>query len=111
MLSLEAKYKLLKTLVSNPEASQRELSKALGMSLGRVNHCINALLQQGLIEATVFKNKNNKQAHQYHLSRKGKRDHPAIGRAYLTEVEQSAKALKQEITQLKRDLRRLEKPS
>ena len=43
----EITYKLLKTLDENPTQSQRELSKSLGISLGKLNYCLKALIDKG----------------------------------------------------------------
>ena len=43
----EIRYKLLKILEQNPDISQRELSKQLGISLGKVNYCVQALKDKG----------------------------------------------------------------
>ena len=47
MLSDEARYKILKTLEANPDISQRQLASELGISLGKVNFCIKALIEKG----------------------------------------------------------------
>ena len=49
MLNDEYRYKILKHLEADPEISQRELAGKLGVSLGRVNYCVQALIEKGLI--------------------------------------------------------------
>ena len=51
MLNDEYRYKILKHLEADPEISQRELAGKLGVSLGRVNYCVQALIEKGLIKA------------------------------------------------------------
>ncbi len=51
MLSEEYRYRILKRLEADPEISRRELAKALGISLGRANYCIKALVEKGLVKA------------------------------------------------------------
>jgi predicted transcriptional regulator len=46
------RFKILQAIEQNPAASQRELSKELGVSLGSVNYCIKALVDKGLIKIT-----------------------------------------------------------
>ena len=60
--------KVLKIIEDNPDISQRELAKELGVSLGKTNYCLKALLQKGLIKAENFKNNKNKQAYFYLLT-------------------------------------------
>ena len=49
MLSDEIRYKLLKILKENPQISQRMLADELGISLGRLNYCLRALAERGLV--------------------------------------------------------------
>ena len=71
MLTDEYRYKLLRILESNPQASQRELARALGVSVGKVNHCLNALIEKGWLKARNFKNSKNKRAYMYYLTPRG----------------------------------------
>ena len=67
----EITYKLLKAIEKNPEMSQRELSRELGVSLGKTNYCIKALIKKGLIKASNFRNSRNKSRNLYLLTPKG----------------------------------------
>ena len=51
---------ILRKIQSKPEASQRELAKELGFSLGKINYCLNALKSKGLIKINNFKKNDNK---------------------------------------------------
>ncbi len=64
-------YSLLKTLENNPSLSQRELAKRLGISLGKVNFCLNALIEKGCLKVNNFRNSDNKLAYAYLLTPKG----------------------------------------
>src|SRR3990172_1115090 len=59
----EAHYRLLRLLDSSPNLSQRELARELGVSLGKVNCCVNALIEKGWVKARNFRNSNHKLAH------------------------------------------------
>jgi DNA-binding IclR family transcriptional regulator len=48
----EARYRLLELLADNPEPSQRELANALGMSLGKANFCVRALVDRGWVKVS-----------------------------------------------------------
>src|SRR5674476_1148019 len=74
MLSDEYRYKILKRLEANPEISQRELAGDLGISLGRVNYCIQALIEIGLVKANNFRNSQNKKGYAYLLTPRGIED-------------------------------------
>ena len=71
VLTDEVRYRLLTHLAEHPDASQRELASALGISLGKVNYCLHALMEKGLVKARNFKNSRNKAAYAYILTRKG----------------------------------------
>jgi EPS-associated MarR family transcriptional regulator len=74
MLSDEYRYKILKRLEADPEISQRELAGDLGISLGRVNYCIQALIEKGLVKANNFRNSKNKKGYAYFLTPRGIED-------------------------------------
>ena len=67
----ETRYKLMRLLEANPGMSQREAARTLGVSLGKVNYCLRALMQRGWIKATNFKNSQNKSAYMYLLTPRG----------------------------------------
>ena len=71
MLTDEYRYKILKILEVNPEISQRDLAHELDVSLGRVNFCLKALIEKGLLKATNFRNSHNKLAYMYLLTPSG----------------------------------------
>jgi EPS-associated MarR family transcriptional regulator len=67
----EFQFKTLRELAKDGTLSQRDLSKRMGLSLGRVNYLVNALLKEGYIRADRFKNARNKIAYMYVLTPKG----------------------------------------
>ncbi|HET9389246.1 MAG TPA: MarR family EPS-associated transcriptional regulator [Steroidobacteraceae bacterium] len=71
MLNEETHYKLMRLLEANPGMSQRDVARALGISLGKVNYCVRALLGKGWIKAANFKNSHNKAAYMYLLTPRG----------------------------------------
>jgi len=52
----ESHYRLLRLLDASPNLTQRELARELGVSLGKVNYCISALIEKGWIKARNFRN-------------------------------------------------------
>ena len=59
MINDELKYHLLKLLEQDPNLSQRAISREMGISLGKVNYCLHALIDKGIIKAKNFyKNQN-----------------------------------------------------
>ena len=62
---------LLRYLQDRQNVSQRELAKELGISLGRINFLLNALIKKGAIKVRNFKNNQNKLAYAYYLTPTG----------------------------------------
>lgn len=103
MLSDEYRYKILKSLEANPEISQRELAGELGISLGRVNFCIQALVEKGLVKAKNFRNSKNKKGYAYFLTPRGIEDKAKITVQFLKIKIAEHEALKKEIKELREE--------
>ena len=71
MLDDDTRYRLLRLLTEHPEMSQRELSGALGLSLGKTNYCLRALIARGWVKVQNFRNSDNKLAYAYVLTPSG----------------------------------------
>lgn len=82
-LSDEVRYRLLKHLADDPHASQRDLARALGISLGKVNYCLRALIEKGLVKARRFSDSDNKAAYAYVLTPRGLEERLNATRAFL----------------------------
>ena len=100
----ETHLKVLRHLEDNPSVTQRELADTLGISLGKTNYCIKALINKGLIKAKNFKNSANKRAYLYILTPKGIETKTRISVKFLQRKIQEYEALSQEIEQLKTEL-------
>ena len=105
MLSDEYRYKILRLLEADPQMSQRDLARALGISLGKVNYCLQALIDKGLVKANNFKNSQNKQAYMYLLTRKGFSAKATATVGFLKRKMDEYEALRREIEILKREAR------
>lgn len=70
-LSQETRYRLLKHLAEHPDASQRDLATSLGISLGKANYCLRALVEKGLVKARNFRSSHRKSAYAYILTPPG----------------------------------------
>ena len=62
---------LLRKIKSKPNATQRELAEDLGFSLGKLNYCLNALIEKGLVKIKNFKNNPKKFNYAYILTPRG----------------------------------------
>ena len=67
----EDQFEVLRKIKNKPVATQRELAKELGFSLGKLNYCLKALKQKGLIKINNFKKNPNKINYVYILTPKG----------------------------------------
>ncbi len=109
MLTDEYRYKILKILESNPEISQRDLARALGVSLGRANYCLKALIEKGLLKASNFRNSQNKLAYMYLLTPSGIEEKSKMTAQFLKIKLQEYSALEKEIAELRAEANQLEK--
>lgn len=67
----ELRHRILRILADHPDVNQRELAGILGVSLGKANYCLAALIEKGWIKARNFKNNRNKLAYAYYLTPQG----------------------------------------
>ena len=99
-MSSELQFRVLRLLETNPYLSQRELSKSLGVSLGGINYCLNALIAKGAVKIENFKNNQNKWVYAYLLTPKGIAEKTALTGSFLKRKMQEYEVLKQEIESL-----------
>ncbi len=104
MLTDEYRAKILRKLEEDPQISQRDLARELGISLGRTNFCLRALMETGLIKANNFKNNRNKKAYMYFLTPQGMAEKARATARFLERKVSEYEALQREIASLKQDL-------
>lgn len=97
----ETHLRVLRLLATNPQLSQRELADSLGVSLGKANYCLRALLDKGLIKMRNFRNSQNKAAYAYYLTPAGIRRKSGLTASFLKRKINEYEALRREIEQLK----------
>ncbi len=103
MLTDEVRYKLLSLLESNPRLSQREVARELGVSIGKVNYCLKALVQKGWIKAINFKNSKNKIAYRYLLTPRGIDEKAGVTLRFLQRKIEEYDALRAEIERIRKE--------
>ena len=79
----ESTIKLLNTIHKNPELSQRELAEAIGISVGKTNYVIKALIEKGVIKTHRFLNSKNKWAYKYILTPEGIKEKTRITKEFI----------------------------
>jgi len=103
VLTEETHYKLMRLIQANPELSQREVARELGVSLGKVNYCLRALVRRGWIKAANFKNSRNKAAYMYLLTPRGIEQKASLTVRFLKIKMNEYERLKVEIEQIRRE--------
>ena len=98
---------LLKKIESNPEYTQRELSKEMGVSLGKVNYCMKKLIEKGLVKFANFSRSTNKAGYIYLLTPKGIEEKTRLTFDFLKIKLKEYEQLKVEIRSLKKDAEKL----
>ncbi len=104
-LNDEVRLRLLRKLAENPNASQRELAQALGISLGKVNYCLKALISVGWIKVGNFAKSNNKIKYAYVLTPDGIKEKSKITARFLKYKQNQYELLKAEIESLQREIK------
>ena len=107
MLTDEYRYRILKLLETNPTASQRDIARELGVSLGRVNFCLQALMEKGLVKVNNFRNNESKRAYLYYLTPKGMKEKAKVTVRFLKVKLDEYESLKREVADLQRETGKL----
>lgn len=108
MLDDQIRYRLLKLLELNPEVSQRRLAEELGVSVGKVNFCLRALLDKGLLKVRNFRDSQNKLAYAYYLTPKGAKEKVRATTGFLERKLKEYEGLQREIEDLRREVQATE---
>ena len=67
----EEELEILRQIEENPNLTQRQIADHLGLSLGKINYLIKALLEKGVVKVDNFKRSDNKLGYLYLLTREG----------------------------------------
>jgi EPS-associated MarR family transcriptional regulator len=97
-------FRLMKLLHDNPHMSQREMAKALGISFGGINYCLNALVDKGLVKIQNFSQNQNKFGYVYLLTPTGISEKATLTGSFLKRKMQEYEELKAEIKTLKLEM-------
>ena len=103
-LQEDTHYRVLQILQRNPDISQRDLAKELGISLGAINYCLKALVQKGQIKIHNFQNSNHKLGYTYLLTSQGIIEKSRITKRFLERKLREYEYLKREIEILSREV-------
>lgn len=103
-LHQETHLKVLRLLEANPQMNQRELAHALGVSLGKTNYCLKALLTKGMLKAQSFQSSKQKLAYAYLLTPTGMAAKAALTQRFLQRKMAEFEALRLEIATLQSEV-------
>ena len=99
-------FKLLKLIESNPAIQQREMAKAMGVSLGKANYCLQALVQKGLVKMDNFRRSDNKLAYSYLLTPSGIEEKTRLTVNFLKNKLAEYEVIRNEIEELRQEAER-----
>ena len=104
MLDDATRYQLLKLLTEHPESTQRELAAAMGISLGKANYCINALIEKGMVKTDNFRRNPNKGVYAYLLTPEGVQEKARVTVRFLHRKMAEYDTLQAEIAALRQEV-------
>ena len=95
--------KVMRLLQATPTLQQRDVAKALGISLGKTNYCVNALIDKGLVKMENFRNNQDKMGYAYLLTPKGIAEKAALTGRFLVRKKEEYELLRAEVDLLQRE--------
>lgn len=101
----DARIRILRLIEANPDYTQRQISEALGVSLGSVNYCLRAMIDVGFVKAKNFRASDNKLRYAYILTPQGVAEKLSLTGAFLLRKMQEFEALKMEIDALQSEVK------
>ena len=104
MISEDLRYRLLKILAEEPQINQRDLAARLGVSVGKANYCLTALVEKGLVKIGNFRKAQNKLAYAYLLTPSGIEEKARVTVNFLHRKMREYTELETEIEQLRREV-------
>lgn len=100
----DVQFRILRLLQENPEMSQRDLAKAVGVSTGGIHYVLNALVEKGLLKLGNFTAAVDKRRYAYVLTPAGLAAKAKLTRSFLLRKMAEYEALKAEIDSVRGDL-------
>ena len=94
---------VLRLLAASPHLSQREVAASVGVSLGKANYCLRALIAKGVVKAENYRKSSNKLAYLYLLTPAGVAAKANLTRQFLARKVKEYEALRLEIEGLERE--------
>ena len=100
----DVKFRILRLLQDNPEMTQRELAKEVGVSTGGIHYVLNALVEKGMLKLSNFTAAKDKRRYAYKLTPQGIAEKARLTRRFMIRKLAEYEALKAEIEEVRSDL-------
>ncbi len=100
----DVRFRVLRLLQENPEMSQRDIAVAVGISVGGVHYCLNALIEKGMVKLGNFSASQDKRRYAYILTPTGLSEKAALTSRFLKRKMEEYGALKEEIEALQTEM-------
>jgi EPS-associated MarR family transcriptional regulator len=95
--------RVLRLLHASPRLTQRDIAREMGVSLGKANYCLRALIGKGFVKVQNFRNSTNKRAYLYLLTPDGVAAKANLTREFLALKREEYDALRLEVERLQRE--------
>ena len=103
-LDEETHYRLLNLIQENPKMSQRQLADAMGVSVGKMNYCVKALVAVGHVKLNNFRRSKDKLGYAYMLTPKGISEKAKVTLRFLEIKKAQYEKIKKEIADIKQHI-------
>ena len=94
-------FDVLRKIQAKPNYTQRALAEELGFSLGKLNYCLKALKNKGLVKIARFKKNRNKLNYIYVLTPRGITEKTKLTINFMARKMKEYEELKKEIENTK----------
>ena len=103
-MTSEVHYKLMRLLEERPELSQREIARLMDISVGKVNYCLQALVENGWVKVVPAANRDGRLLHSYVITPRGSRRKAALAAEFLRIKTRQCELLRAEIRQIRKEV-------
>lgn len=100
----ELHLRVLRELAQDPRLNQRSLAQRVGLSVGKANYCLQALVAKGLVKIANFRRSDNKLAYSYLLTPSGLQEKTRLTVAFLKRKQREYEEVQLEIARLQDEL-------
>jgi len=100
----DVKYYILRELASKSDFTQLELSRKIGVSVGKVNYVLSALVQKGIVKMEKFKRSKSKKSYLYLLTPKGIEEKKVLTHNFIKRKMREYERLERDIEKARQEI-------